>query len=164
MSHIGTVKRIVVHCSDSDWGDAKAINQWHTAPPNNWDSIGYHKVILNGHRQSLRPYEAKDDGLVEDGRPLDVLGAHVGGKNTGSIGICVIGKRHFTGIQLFHSLPILLVELCTKFNINIADVFGHYELDSKKTCPNLQMIPVRDFYGSWLLQMAKTAIEERKWS
>ena len=94
MSRLEKVEKIVVHCSDSDFGDAAEIDRWHKE--RKWSGIGYHKVILNGHRESVRPYVAADDGVVEDGRPLDTMGAHVLGHNSDSIGICLIGRNHFT--------------------------------------------------------------------
>jgi len=144
MSRLETVKKIVVHCSDSDFGDAAEIDRWHKE--RGWNGIGYHKVILNGHRQSVRPYAAADDGVVEDGRPLDAMGAHVLGHNSESIGICLIGRRHFTGVQLFQALPNLLVDLINEYDLTVDDAVGHYELDSKKTCPNLYMPQIRETY------------------
>ena len=40
--------------------------------------VGYHFII-------------KRDGTVETGRPLDAVGSHVEGKNSISVGICMIG-------------------------------------------------------------------------
>lgn len=76
MRHIDT---IIVHCSATpstmDVG-AEEIDTWHRN--RGWRGIGYHYVI-------------RRDGEIEDGRPLDEVGAHARGYNANSIGICYIG-------------------------------------------------------------------------
>ncbi|KKM05881.1 hypothetical protein LCGC14_1749620, partial [marine sediment metagenome] len=62
---------IVLHCSDSNWGDVEVIRGWHTAPPRNWRDIGYAEVILNGHRKPKSQYVEAVDGVVEVGRNVD---------------------------------------------------------------------------------------------
>ena len=42
-----TPDRITIHCSDSEWGNADVIDEWHKK--RGWDGIGYHYVILNGY-------------------------------------------------------------------------------------------------------------------
>lgn len=74
------ITHIVLHYSatyeDQDIGAAE-IDQMHRA--RGWSGIGYHYVI-------------RLDGTVEIGRsPETRTGAHVGGANTGKIGICCIG-------------------------------------------------------------------------
>ena len=111
--------KAIIHCSDSPQGrgdNAKTIHKWHLA--NGWDGIGYHYVIL-------------ENGVIENGRPLYWQGAHCRGHNE-DIGICLIGIDSFTEMQ-FKSLRMLLKSL------DIEDVKGHYELDNKKTCPNIDM-------------------------
>ena len=73
------VTHIVVHYSatypDMDIG-AKEIGAMHRA--RNFTEIGYHWVI-------------RRDGSIEKGRDEWKVGAHVGGQNTGKIGICWVG-------------------------------------------------------------------------
>lgn len=133
------VDLIVIHCSDSAWGDANVIDEWHKE--RGWNGIGYHFVILNGHRTAGSEYDIADDGLLELGRPLDMIGAHVSGKNAHSIGICLIGIKDFTQLQL-QRMKSLVGNLKDNYG-NIA-VVGHYELLpknslDKKTCPNIDM-------------------------
>ncbi len=75
---------IVVHCSATppsmDWG-AQDIDYLHRRQ-NGWSSIGYHYVI-------------RRNGVVEDGRALEVPGAHVRGHNARSIGVCLVGGVDF---------------------------------------------------------------------
>jgi hypothetical protein len=70
---------IVIHCSatrpDMDIG-RKEIDDWHKA--RGWNGIGYHDVI-------------RRDGTQEEGRPYDVVGAHVQDLNSHSVGICMVG-------------------------------------------------------------------------
>ena len=71
--------KIILHCSATPEGkDYKAadIDRWHKQQK--WECIGYHKVI-------------DLDGTIEDGRPIDMIGAHCSGYNSESIGICYIG-------------------------------------------------------------------------
>jgi len=124
------IRHIVIHCSDSpddrDSVDAAEIHRWHTDPDRPggpFHGIGYHHVI-------------KRDGSVEAGRPHYWAGAHVAGYNDHSIGICLVGRNDFSDEQMA-SLKNLLYVL--KFHNQAADICGHYELDSGKTCPNFNV-------------------------
>ena len=79
MKRLGKVTHIVLHYSatyaDQDL-TAKDIDAMHKA--RGWKMIGYHYVIRRG-------------GMIEKGREENELGAHVGGQNSGKIGICCIG-------------------------------------------------------------------------
>lgn len=131
------VTKIILHCSDSDWGDAAEIDKWHKA--RGWEGIGYHYVIVGGKIQSGR-YDRQTDGWIQKGRPIDSQGAHCKGHNEDSIGVCLIGKRHFTPEQLLTALPVVLGSLLKEYNLTVEDIYGHYELtDSGKTCPNIEM-------------------------
>lgn len=133
------IDKIVVHCSYSPFGDAEVIREWHLEK--GWRDVGYHKIILNGQAKSTKdPYEFDKDGLVEDGRPLEEIGAHVRGYNRNSIGICMVGKENddYTPKQM-HALIMLLHELTKKYDLKIEDIYGHYEFNSDKTCPAMNM-------------------------
>lgn len=43
---MGRIDKIIINCSDSDWGDAEVIDEWHRE--RGWDGIGYHYIICNG--------------------------------------------------------------------------------------------------------------------
>lgn len=133
------ITRIFIHCSDSYFGDASAIDAWHKQK--GWNGIGYHFVVLNGVRRAAdlgEPNNPLDDGLVEKGRSLTQVGAHVEGHNQDSIGICLIGKKHFTDMQIAETIS-LVKKLQAQFTIPVKNVQGHYEVDKKKTCPNIPM-------------------------
>jgi N-acetyl-anhydromuramyl-L-alanine amidase AmpD len=82
------------------------------------------------------------DGLVENGRPLELSGAHCKGHNRNSIGICLVGKDEFTPEQL-DSLLDQLEFICKTYDIPYSDIYGHCEF-SEKTCPNFDVGSIRD--------------------
>lgn len=118
---------VVVHCSDSpnnlDSVDAETIHHWHLE--RGFTGIGYHYVI-------------RRDGTVESGRPEYWEGAHVYGHNSGSLGICLIGRDEFTEPQWF-ALNQLVTDLVHR--LGELNFVGHCELDPKKTCPNFDVKP-----------------------
>ena len=90
---------LIIHVSDSDFGDAALVDAWHKE--RGFDEIGYNFVILNGYRKKGK-FEEVDDGTIETGRSLDKMGAHCR-ENNKAIGLCVIGKRLFSARQLYYS-------------------------------------------------------------
>lgn len=149
---MGNLENIIIHCSDSSFGDANEIRRWHLEK--GWRDIGYHFVILNGF--ILKDFHLKSlDGSIECGRPLNgdniitgnEVGAHTLGYNANSIGICLIGIRIFSNNQM-QSLYNLLHDLCRTFKIPVINVLGHCETDSGKeqykTCPNFDMVLIRE--------------------
>lgn len=166
------IKSIIVHCSDSAWGGAKVITQWHTYPRdlengsvmykgkkyesrqelparvrnargNGWRDNGYQWVICNGQLTSKK-YDVAMDGRLEAGRKFDnddmleyyERGAHAKEVNKYSIGICLIGRRTFTFKQLETALFVVRMY---KAQIPDIKIFGHCEVNDKKTCPNIDM-------------------------
>ena len=135
------INKIIVHCSDSDFGDADTIDHWHKK--RGWDGIGYHYVITNGVIQPHTNYSLAHDGLIQVGRPIEKQGAHCRGENKTSIGICLIGRHHFTAIQLCTALPILLHYYMREYSLDQKQVFGHRDFNDKKTCPNIDTVLLR---------------------
>ena len=124
---------IIIHCSatkaDQDIG-LNDIDRWHRAK--GWLSCGYHYVI-------------RRDGTVEEGRKEKEAGAHCAGKNAHSIGICLVGglaednktpEANYTQAQM-DALFDLTEHL--KFRYPQAEVKGHNDFTSKKTCPNFDV-------------------------
>jgi N-acetylmuramoyl-L-alanine amidase len=143
---VRTIDLVVVHCSDSSWGDAAAIRKWHTDPVpkgRGWADIGYHYVLLNGHRDSRRVYYEADDGLLERGREEAVPGAHVEGHNAHSIGVCLVGPD-FTDTQKAAAAR-LVADLCQRYALDpAAQVKGHREMPHvQKQCPLIDMSEFR---------------------
>lgn len=122
---------IVVHCSATTEKQnigAAEIDKWHRKQ--GWKCIGYNFVI-------------RRDGTVEEGRDVDVVGAHVSGFNDVSVGICMVGGvdandvtkavNNFTQKQ-FDSLKELLIDL--KILYPNAKIQGHRDFPGvKKACP-----------------------------
>jgi N-acetylmuramoyl-L-alanine amidase len=131
---------IIIHCSASKWGNTAVIDVWHRE--RGFTNIGYNYVVHNGNPFSSRSSDRRMDGQIGVGRPVGVTGAHAHGYNTKSIGICVIGDKEFTTMQMY-VLRLLVEELMQEHEIPVANVLGHYETtDGKakgKTCPNFDM-------------------------
>lgn len=141
------ITEIIVHCSDSNFGDAAEIDHWHRE--RGFSEIGYNFVILNGFvtydNYKKKKRIKKKDGLIQEGRHIDKIPAHCKGSNKESIGICLIGKKKFTKNQMI-SLMILLYDLILSHPIAFK-IYGHYEKPSGKrqgkTCPNIDMFLLR---------------------
>ena len=136
------IKNIIIHCSQSSFGDAMWIKNIHINE-NGWRDIGYNGVILNGAREKGN-YNTNNIGRFEMGRGLDLnetidsneRGAHALGYNEESLGLCLIGDKKFY-IKQFQTA----LYFCALFMAIIPDIkiFGHYELNENKTCPNFDM-------------------------
>lgn len=119
-----TIKYIVIHCSDTPNGrfhTAEDIHRWHLE--RGWDGIGYHSVI-------------RTDGVIEQGRPHYWVGSHTARYNGIAIGVCLIGRDQFSAPQ-WESLKQVVLTLCDEFPN--AEVVGHHDLNSHKTCPNFDV-------------------------
>jgi len=125
------IKYLVVHVSDSpkDRGDtAEDIHAWHVQ--RGWSGIGYNAVITGAAR-------------LQQGRPDYWQGAHVRdfdqdgeGDNSDSLGICIITSVAPDPDQLRTLEGWLLVKL---LEYPGAKVVGHRDLDSRKSCPNMDI-------------------------
>lgn len=120
LSRRRSTKRIIIHHSDSDQGDAKMIHGWHLN--RGWAGIGYHYVI-------------RTDGVVERGRPEYAIGAHSGPNGNGdSIGVCLIGR--FEQYAPNDAQITALVELIKDLETRYGDlkVIGHKDVMAT-ACP-----------------------------
>lgn len=70
-------ERIILHHADASNCTAEDIDRWHKK--NGWTCIGYHFFV-------------KKDGTIYRGRQENSVGAHAGGANSNSIGICFEGR------------------------------------------------------------------------
>ena len=124
-------KAIFVHCAatraSQDIG-VREIRQWHKEQ--GWLDIGYHFVI-------------RRDGTLEEGRPVDVVGAHVKDWNSRSVGICLVGgiddngkfDANFTPAQM-QSLKEKLEDLLAKYPG--AAIRAHHDI-AAKACPSFNL-------------------------
>ena len=111
------------------------VRRWHVED-NGWKDIGYHFLIDR-------------DGTVAKGRPIEQVGAHTMGRNTGSIGISLFGghgsaangkfEDSFTHLQ-DAALHALIMKLTAIYKI--AKVSGHNQF-AAKACPGF-------YVPSWL--------------
>lgn len=126
----GATDWLVVHCTATpptmDIGVAE-VRSWHRKV--GWIDVGYHFII-------------RRDGTVEAGRPVDVVGAHVSGYNSNSIGISLVGgvdkngkaENNFTLAQ-FDALEAKLKELLLVYPKAV--VQGHRDFPKVfKDCPS----------------------------
>jgi N-acetylmuramoyl-L-alanine amidase len=99
---------------------------------NGWRKIGYHRYI-------------EEDGEVMLGRPDEEIGAHAGGFNEHSLGVCVSGHgdfERFNSKQL-SSLVRQLATWCRTYHLLSTHCIGHRETDEhggpavSKTCPGV---------------------------
>lgn len=114
---LDNIKHIIVHCAATPnfkRFTARDIERWHakrgfkrrwhmaTRFNSHFKHIGYHFVI-------------ELDGRVVTGRAMDEIGAHVRGRNTNSIGVCLIGKDQFTYDQ-WKSLRGCLINIANRLS------------------------------------------------
>jgi N-acetylmuramoyl-L-alanine amidase len=130
------IREIIVHCTATrpEWWATRSLAQkiaevrvWHVRD-RGWKDIGYHFLIDR-------------DGKTGEGRPLGEVGAHVQGRNTGTIGIALFGGHgsaktdkfadHFTREQ-DAALRALIADLQRRFGP--VPVTGHNQY-AAKACP-----------------------------
>ena len=121
------IKQIIIHCSATPEGKnigATTIRGWHKE--RGFTDIGYHYVI-------------RLDGTIEQGRPIEQIGAHCQGHNRNSIGICYIGglsqkrqPKDTRTIAQRQAMKLLIQELQEQFPE--ATIHGHREF-AAKACP-----------------------------
>ncbi len=93
------IKWLIVHHTASEWGDAKAVRQWHCgAPPvgRGWKNPGYHKLILNPFPSfallRARAPLIESDGRVEIMLPDSEIANGCKGANAEGLHICWVGN------------------------------------------------------------------------
>lgn len=112
---------IALHHAEAVSCTAQDVHRWHIA--NGWTGIGYHFFV-------------RKDGSVYRGRPLDVLGAHVQGMNSCSIGICAEGDYHNKDKTMPEAQKTAIRELIgyLKGIYPNSEVVGHREIGDSN-CP-----------------------------
>lgn len=152
------IEEIVVHCADTPNGLARYtiedVDEWHrdrgwdrsssATSGGIWRYVGYHYVIHT-------------DGKVEPGRGLDEIGNHCAGRNTQSIGICLIGRDRFT-LPQWLSLRNMVVLFGNLFPQQLR-VSGHRD-HSRKSCPGFDASMW--YYETDHKPLADHVCEERK--
>lgn len=112
--------------------DAAVLNDWHKG--RGWSGIGYH-------------YAIRTNGEIQRGRPRWAIGAHDGGENACSIGICVIGDFSDPASRpseaQMEALCALLADLCDIYGLlpdgeDPVTIVGHRDNEPPETpteCP-----------------------------
>ena len=111
------INTIIVHHSATRTGDVASFRRYHM-DVKQWSDIGYHFVITN-------------DAEVQIGRPIALSGAHARGRNTGSIGICLVGAGKHTQKQL-----AALWELIKQLELKYPDLQGTAIQFHHAQCPS----------------------------
>ena len=112
---------IVLHHAEAVKCTAQDVHSWHRA--NGWTGIGYHFFV-------------RKDGTIYCGRPINVVGAHVQGMNSCSVGICAEGdyhtkKRHATSTK---EIYYRVMSISKKNYYPNAKIVGHREIGDSN-CP-----------------------------
>ena len=122
----------IIHCSavmPMQRSSADDIDQWHRRK--GWNGIGYHYVV-------------RRNGSVEQGRPIEKVGAHCKNRNKHSIGICYEGgldedgKPADTRTEAQKTALRELLEQLKKDHPN-ALILGHNTF-SNKACPCFDVV------------------------
>lgn len=143
------INGIIVHCTATrpTWMDGKPladkiaeVRRWHVKD-RGWSDIGYHFLIDR-------------DGKVGVGRPIEKVGAHTQGHNTGTIGISLFGGWDSASTDKFlenftlgqeEALLHLIADLRQKYGrLTLA---GHNNFASK-ACPGFNV-------GQWFSAATK---------
>ena len=129
------IDKIIIHCSATNPShdiNADDVRGWHKRK--GWRDIGYHYFI-------------KLDGTIENGRPIQEVGAHCFGHNKNSVGICYAGGVDFDGSpkdtrteeqKKAIKLTIEVLQHIIKKEGMTATVHGHNEF-SNKACPSFNV-------------------------
>jgi hypothetical protein len=120
--HVGS-GNYPLHKSFDGINSIKSIESYHI-DHNKWWAIGYHYMIA-------------PNGDIYEGRKSNTVGAHVGGQNTGKIGINVYGN--FGAEEPTSEQLKAITELCTVLikkykKIKSNSIVGHRDLDTTE-CP-----------------------------
>jgi N-acetylmuramoyl-L-alanine amidase len=125
-----TTNRIILHHSLSKEGDVETITKWHLE--RGFEDIGYHFVILK-------------DGTVEPGRDIDLVGAHASGRNSDSIGICLIGnfQKNRPDLQQITKAQHLIDCLRALYDKKLI-LEVHRKKTEENPCPGIKLYEMRD--------------------
>ena len=120
---------IIIHCSAvRPWEQSgfREIDLWHRQ--RGWKyGCGYHFIV-------------RRDGSIEDGRPLEMIGAHCLNHNNHSIGICYEGGLDVAGRPAdtrTEAQKVTLSQLLERLHRQFpnAVIVGHNVFEPMKACP-----------------------------
>lgn len=110
---VNKINKIILHHSCGR-GTVEAVHNMHKKQ--GWAGIGYHFYITR-------------DGVIHNGRPIQFIGSHCQGNNTGSIGICLEGdfRKEKPTTEQLAALKNTVNKL-RKEHPNIKRIFNHRDL------------------------------------
>lgn len=122
------IREIIIHCTATPEGrdvTKEEITSWHKQ--RGFSTIGYHYLVQR-------------NGCIEEGRDVNVSGAHCEGHNSRSLGVCYVGGMTADGKkpkdtrtpQQKQQLLNLLKQLRSLYPS--ARIYGHRDF-AKKDCP-----------------------------
>lgn len=111
-----------------------------------WKKIGYHWLIF-------------PDGLIAVGRSMTEVGAHTKGKNTSTVGVCLLGNFDVDEMNAnqYISAWFVLTALLVKLSLPPDALFFHRNF-ADKTCPGMKL-DLED----WRRKVKKHYEEMRAW-
>lgn len=118
---------IIIHHVGGTDGEVSAatIHQWHL--DRGWSGIGYHFVV---HK----------NGMIERGRPQEMVGAHCWHHNNASIGVNLVGNFDMAEptVEQLDSAALLMSQLSRYYHIQPNAIQGHRDFNST-LCPGANL-------------------------
>lgn len=128
------ISEIIVHCTATPEGrdyTVADVRSWHKA--RGWSDIGYHYLVSR-------------DGSIHIGRPVGQVGAHVSGRNAGTIGVAYVGgvtadgrTAKDTRTPEQRAALLWLVRALAGVHRGIRTVSGHNQHTTAKACPSFDV-------------------------
>ena len=123
------INKIIVHCTATPEGRDVSIDEvrrWHVEE-RGWRDVGYHFLV-------------RLDGTVEEGRPIEMTGAHTRSHNWDSIGLAYAGgmSKDMTepkDTRTEAQKDALIDLICQLHDTYGGTVYGHRDFSSK-ACPS----------------------------
>ena len=144
------ITKVTIHITACDDCTVEAIRRMHKVQ--GWSDIGYHWIV-----DKL--------GVVHEGRPENLTGAHVAGHNTGNIGISYISRGSDTEPNAWYgkfmtqaqriSLEQKVADILYRHNLTIDAVYGHNDFDKGKACPCFSVRKSNVFLDNVSLEFVK---------
>lgn len=110
---------------DASLAEVRFIQDYHQNAKN-WNDIGYHFLI-------------DPQGNIFEGRPINVVGAHVLNRNSGNVGISILGNYHPPSKDVFapktqESFVTVARYVKDTYAVQISSFFAHRDI-GKTDCP-----------------------------
>lgn len=123
------INKIIVHCTATPEGRDVSIDEvrrWHVEE-RGWRDVGYHFLV-------------RLDGTIEEGRPIEMTGAHTRSHNWDSIGLAYAGgmSKDMTepkDTRTEAQKDALIDLICQLHDTYGGTVYGHRDFSSK-ACPS----------------------------